>query len=282
MRIFLSADIEGVAGIAHMPSTGPFRFDYDAGKRWMTGEVVAACEAAEAAGATEIVVADGHGTAHNILFDELPDCARLVRSWPRPLLQMQGIDDGHYDACVFVGHHASAVSIGGTLGHTFVLPFRDVRLNGTSHSETSFNALVAAHFGVPVIFSSGDDSYIAHCESVLPDIETVVTKKAIGMTAINSLKPVVSRARIREGVGRALSRLSDFRPLPLPDHFELEIDFKDRSQPEMWEYLPWAQRRGSHTVAWQLKDMAETMRVVSFASFYQSAGIPRYGEDAPK
>ena len=80
MRIFLSADIEGVAGIAHYPSTGPGRFDYESGRRWMTQEVVAACEAAIEAGATEVLVTDGHGSAHNILFDLLPDCARLVRS----------------------------------------------------------------------------------------------------------------------------------------------------------------------------------------------------------
>jgi len=281
MRIFLSADLEGVAGIAHFPSTGPGRFDYESGKRWMTQEVVAACDAALAAGATEILVTDGHGAAHNIQFDDLPDAARLVRSWPRPLIQMQGIDDGHFDAVVLVGHHSHAQSRDGILSHTFVGAFRDVRLNGVSQSETTFNALLAAHYGVPVVFSSGDEAYIAHVREALPGCETVVTKKVCGLTSIDSLKPAVSQRLIREGVSRALARLNTFKPIPLPEFFELEIDFTDRSQPEMWEWLPWCQRVGPFTIRWQLRDMPELMRVIGFAAFYQSHGIPRYGEGKP-
>ena len=281
MRVFLSADIEGVAGVAHLPTTGPGRFDYDAGRRWMTGEVVAACEGAQRAGATEILVTDGHGSAHNILFDELPDCARLVRSWPRPLVQMQGIDDGRFDAVVFVGHHSSAVAMDGVLSHTFVLAFRDVRVNGVSHSETTLNAMLAAHHGVPCVFTSGDDAYIAHCRERLPGIETVVTKKALGFTAIDSLKPAVARRLISAGVERALSRVADFKPIALPESFDVEIDFNWRSQPEMWSWLPWCERRGPRTIGWRLNSMPEVMRLVAFASFYQSDGVPRYGEGTP-
>lgn len=281
MRIFLSADIEGVAGIAHLPSTGPGRFDYEAGRRWMTREVVAACEASIAAGATEIVVTDGHGSAHNLLFDELPDCVRLIRSWPRPLIQMQGIEDGHYDAAIFIGHHSNATQWGGILSHTFVLAFRDVRLNGVSQSETSLNALLAAHFGVPVIFTSGDDAYIEHCKAFFPEIETVTTKKAIGLTSIDSLKPVVAQRLIAQGVARALARRSDFKALALPEKFELEIDFTERSQPEMLEYLPWCDRVAPYTIRWRLANMIEVMKVIGFASFFQSHGVPRYGEGKP-
>lgn len=281
MRVFLSADIEGVAGVAHLPTTGPGRFDYDAGRRWMTAEVRAACEAALAAGATEIVVTDGHGAAHNIQFDDLPDAARLVRSWPRPLIQMQGIDEGRYDAVVLVGHHSHAQSWHGILSHTFVGAFRDVRLNGVSQSETSLNALLAGHYGVPVVFSSGDEAYIEHCREVLPGIETVVTKTVYGFTSMNSLKPAVACRLIGEGVARALARLGTFRPLPLPPRFELEIEFAGRSQPEMWAWLPGCRRTGPHTIGWTLADMPEVMRVIAFASFYLSDGIPRYGEGKP-
>ncbi|MFM8692150.1 MAG: M55 family metallopeptidase [Limnohabitans sp.] len=270
-----------MAGIAHLPSTGPGRFDYEAGRRWMTREVVAACEASIAAGATEIVVTDGHGSAHNLLFDELPDCVRLIRSWPRPLIQMQGIEDGHYDAAIFIGHHSNATQWGGILSHTFVLAFRDVRLNGVSQSETSLNALLAAHFGVPVIFTSGDDAYIEHCKAFFPEIETVTTKKAIGLTSIDSLKPVVAQRLIAQGVARALARRSDFKALALPEKFELEIDFTERSQPEMLEYLPWCDRVAPYTIRWRLANMIEVMKVIGFASFFQSHGVPRYGEGKP-
>lgn len=281
MRIFLSADIEGVAGVAHFPSTGPGRFDYEAGRRWMTGEVAAACEAAMRAGATEVVVADGHGSAHNVLLDQLPDGARLVRSWPRPLVQMEGIDDGPYDAVVFVGHHASATAADGVLAHTFVGAFRDVRLNGESQSETTLNAMLAAHYGVPSVFTSGDEAYIAHCLQRLPGIETVITKKTRGYTTIDTIKPALSQRLIGEGVARALARLPDFRPMTLPDGYDLEIEFTERSQPEMWAWLPWCERRGARTIGWALSSMPEVMRVIGFASFYQNHGVPRYGEGMP-
>jgi D-amino peptidase len=247
----------------------------------MTQEVVAACRAAIACGASEIVVTDGHGAAHNLLFDDLPDGVRLVRSWPRALVQMQGIEDGHYDAAILVGHHSNATSWAGILSHTFVGAFRDVRLNGVSESETTLNALVAAHYGVPVVFTSGDDAYIAHCRERLPQIETVVTKRSLGLTAIDSLKPAAAQRLIADGVTRALQRIASIKPLPLPDRYELEIDFTDRSQPEMWEWLPWCERTGPFCVRWVLRDIVQVMKVIGFASFYQSHGIPRYGEGKP-
>lgn len=278
MRVYISADIEGVAGVTHLPTTGPGRFEWDLGRKWMTEEVLAAIEGATAAGATEFVIADGHGSAHNLLVDRLPPNARIVRSWPRPLLQMQGIEDGPFAAAVFVGHHSSAVSARGLLSHTFTLTFRDIRLNGVSQSETSLNALVAAHFGVPLVFTSGDDDYIQHCLTVLPTLETVVTKRCVGFTSANHLHPAASCAAIRAGVQRALGRLATMRPAPLPQTFRLEADFNDRSQPEMLEYLPWLERTGPFTIAAEFPDAVTAMKYIAFLSFYQSTGTPRYGE----
>jgi D-amino peptidase len=278
VRVYISADIEGVAGVTHLPTTGPGRFEWDLGRKWMTEEVLAAMEGAVAAGATEFVVADGHGTAHNLLVDRLPPSARIVRSWPRPLLQMQGIEDGPFAAAVFVGHHASAVSARGLLSHTFTTTFRDVRLNGVSQSETSLNALVAAHFGVPLVFSSGDDAYIEHCQAVLPPMETVVTKRVVGYSSANHLHPTASCAAIRSGVQRALGSLATARPAPLPPTFLVEAEFNERSQPDMLEYLPWLRRTGPFTIAAEFPDAVTMMKYLAFLSFYQSTGLPRYGE----
>jgi len=278
MRVYISADIEGVAGVTHLPTTGPGRFEWDLGRKWMTEEVLAAIDGATAAGATEFVIADGHGSAHNLLVDRLPPNARIVRSWPRPLLQMQGIEDGPFAAAVFVGHHSSAISARGLLSHTFTLTFRDIRLNGVSQSETSLNALVAAHFGVPLVFTSGDDDYIQHCLTVLPTLETVVTKRCVGFTSANHLHPAASCAAIRTGVQRALDRLATARPAPLPRTFRLEAEFNDRSQPEMLEYLPWLERTGPFTIAAEFPDAVTAMKYIAFLSFYQSTGTPRYGE----
>ena len=118
-KLFISVDMEGCAAVSAPQALLPDRWawEWTAARRWMTEEVSAAAEAVLAAGYQEVIVADGHGNAHNVDPDGLPDNVRLVRSWPRPLLQMQGIDDPGVRACAFVGYHAGPTTTGGIL-HT--------------------------------------------------------------------------------------------------------------------------------------------------------------------
>jgi D-amino peptidase len=277
MRIFISADIEGVAGVAHLPTTGPNRFEFDLGRKWYTEEVLAAIEGAEAAGAKEFVVADGHGTAHMLLLDRFAENVRIVRSWPRPLLQLQGIETGRFDGMLFVGHHGSAQARTAVLAHTFTGSFRDIRVNGESQSETTINALLAGHFGVPAWFSSGDDDYIRHVNERLPDVETVVTKQAVGKTSANTLTPKAATALIRAGVEKAV-RERRAKPTPQPECFDLSLEFQERSQAEMLAYLPWVRWSGTYTIDAQFRDAVEMMKFISFVSFFTPSGLPRYGE----
>jgi D-amino peptidase len=278
MRVFISADIEGVAGVTALPTTGPWRHEWAQGRRWMTEEVLAAIAGARAAGATSFVVSDGHGSAHNLLPDLFTDDTELVRAWPRPLLQMDGIDRGPFDACIFIGHHAMAQAWRGVLAHSFTMTFREIRLCDVPQSETSINAHVAAHFGVPVVFASGDDDYVAHTRSFLPDIETVTTQRALSYTAVACLTPAESCRRIRAGVERAMARRAGIRGIAPPARYRLDIDFASRSQPEMLDYLPWLERSGPYTISVEVADAAEMLRLIAFLAFYQAEGVPRYGE----
>ena len=79
MKVFISADIEGVAGItsweeARKSNPGA----YHPFQRQMNAEVAAACEAAQAAGATEVVIKDAHAGANNLVASELPRGVRLI------------------------------------------------------------------------------------------------------------------------------------------------------------------------------------------------------------
>ena len=277
MRVFISADIEGVAGVVHLPSTGPWRYEWAQGRSWMTNEVLAAIDGARAAGATDFIVSDGHGSAHNLLIDRFGEEVEIVRSWPRPLLQMDGIERD-CDACVFIGHHAMAGSASGVLSHTFTLTFRAILLNGVEQSETSLNALLAAHYGVPTVFASGDDAYLRHVAEVLPGIATVETQRAIGFTAADCLTPARACALIEAGVRDGMTRRAAIPLMPQPSRFALEIEFADRSQPEMLAYLPWFRRTGAHGIAIEVADAPEMMRLLAFLSFYQSAGVVEYGQ----
>lgn len=278
MRVFISTDIEGIAGVTYLPTTGPWRYEWAQGREWMTGEALAAIEGARAAGATSFVVSDGHGSAHNLLVEQFATDTEVVRAWPRPLLQMEGIQDGPYDACVFVGHHAMAQSANGVLSHSFTLTFREIRLNGEPQSETTINAHVAAHYGVPVVFSSGDSDYLAHLMGFLPDIETVETQRPLSYTSVDCLTPAASRAAICAGVEAGIRRRHGIRQIAKPERFDLEFDFAARSQPEMLSYLPWFSRTGPFTISVTASDAAQMLRLIAFLSFYQAQGIPRYGE----
>ncbi|MGW8264924.1 MAG: M55 family metallopeptidase, partial [Longimicrobiales bacterium] len=155
LKVYISADMEGVAGVVTGDHLGPSGFEYQKAREWLTDEVNTAIQAAKAAGATEILVSDSHGNGENILLDRLPADVLLVRSWPRPLMMMEGIDDT-FDAVLFIGYHASTTNTRGVRAHTMSSAnLTGVKLNGVAVPEAAINAAIAGHFGVPVIFISG-------------------------------------------------------------------------------------------------------------------------------
>jgi len=277
MRVYISADIEGVAGVCGAQQTQPTGFEFSLARKWMTEEVVAAAESAHEAGATEVVIADGHGTAQNVFLDDLPDYASLVRAFPRPLLQMQGIEDGCYDAALYIGHHTSMASFKGLRSHTYHGGcIRDIRIDGISQSETTLNTMLATHYRVPVIFSAGDADYIEHVNEMNPTIETVVTKKVCGYGAVNTLTPKVTSDLIRAGVARAFARFEEIEMTAEPDNYEVEVEFQGRSQAEMWDYLPWVTRTGSFSIKANFISAEEAMKFFTFTILYQASGVPGF------
>src|SRR5262245_43636448 len=91
-KIYISADMEGIGGVVTDEQLGPPGFEYARFREFMTSEVNAAITAARAAGAGEILISDSHGNGQNLLIEKLPPDVQVVRSWPRPLMMMQGID----------------------------------------------------------------------------------------------------------------------------------------------------------------------------------------------
>lgn len=264
-RLYISADIEGIAGVVTSEQTMIKGFEYRQACEWMTAEVVAACNAAFATGIDEIVVSDSHGQGQNLLLDKIPDNVQVVRSWPRPLCMMEGIQDGSYVAAMLIGYHAGASDLRGTLRHTLHgRAIAEVRLNGKVASEMVISAATAAHFGVPVILVSGDDAYIEHAESVLPNFEGVVTKWATSFTSARVLLPRVAQKLVGEGAANALSRLSDFKVQRLPDDIVLEVVCLERMAVELLDYLPNIERTDAYTIKFVGKDMVEVSKFLQF------------------
>jgi D-amino peptidase len=273
MHVFISVDMEGIAGVVHEDQTDPsdprHAAEYERSRRLMTGEANAAVEGAFAGGATRVVVSDSHWFMRNIAADELHPGAELVSGGPRRLSMMDGIDGG-FDAAFCIGYHGMAGTADAVIDHTYTNRIRAVRLNGRAVGELGLNAALAGTFGVPVVLVSGDQSLAAEAKDLLGDaVEAVVVKQAVSRFAARSVSPEVARARIRVAAGRVLAQ----RPAPfaMSAPITLEVEFALTHQADMAELVPGSMRPDGRTVRFIAGDYRETFR--AFRAFANLSSI---------
>ena len=269
MKIYISADMEGVLGAVTAEQLSPAGFEYQRFREFMTQEVNAAIEGAVAAGATEIVVSDSHGNAQNLLIEKLPKNILLVRGFPRPLVMMQGIDAG-FDGAIYLGYHSSTTNPQGVRAHTMSSArLADVRLNNTSMSEGGFNAAIAGHFDVPVIMVSGDDAAVKEVTEFLGDIEGAVVKWNYGFHSAMTMMPEAAYALIREKAKKAVGRIKQFKPYKLKTPIQLDVRFKNYRPSELLSYLSIVKRTDAHSIRFTGKDMIEVSKFMEFITTYE-------------
>ena len=274
LKVYISADMEGVVGAVTSDQLGPSGFEYGYFRELMTAEVNAAIEAARAAGATQILVSDSHGNGENLLMDRLPQDIQLVRSWPRPLMMMQGID-ASFDAAIFIGYHASTANPSGVRAHTMSSAnIAGLKLNGVDMPETGVNAAIAGDFGVPVVMISGDDAIVAEATALLGDIEGATVKWNYGFHSARTLMPEAALDVIREKVSAALARLDDFEPYRLEGPVTVDLTYKNYMPAELMAYLPSVDRVDSHTIRFVGRDMTEVSKFLEFATSYSASATP--------
>lgn len=274
VKIYISADMEGVVGVVTGEQLGPTGFEYQRFREFMTQEVNAAIDAAFAGGATEILVSDSHGNGQNLLLEKLPKNITLVRSWPRPLMMMQGIDET-FAGAIFIGYHASTTNTEGVRAHTMSsATLADVRLNNVSVPEAGINAAIAGHFNVPVIMVSGDDAAVKEITGLLGNIEGAVVKWNYGFHSARTLMPEASYDLIREKVKNAMGRLGDFKPYKLSTPILVDIRFKNYRPAEILSYLSIVKRTDAHSIRFQGKDMVEASKFLEFITNYESGVTP--------
>jgi D-amino peptidase len=268
-KLYISVDMEGVVGVVTGDHLGPAGFEYQKAREFMTREVVAAIEAAKQEGVTEILVSDSHGNGENLLIEMLPKDVMIVRSWPRPLMMMEGIDST-FDAAIFLGYHAGTTNPNGVRAHTISSArLADVRLNGRSMLEAGINAAIAGHFGVPVIMISGDDAAIAEAQSVIGDIEGAVVKWSYSFHSAKSMTPAAAYDLIGEKVRAALRRLDQFEPLVLATPVTLDVKFKSYRPSQLLAYLPIVERTDSHSVRYVGQNIIEISKFLEFMTSYE-------------
>jgi D-amino peptidase len=254
-KLFISVDMEGITGVIQPAQLGPAGFEYSQAREWMTGEVNAAIDAARSAGVTEFVVCDAHGNAQNILIDKLPDDVRIVRGFPRPLEMMQGIDPS-FDGVLLIGYHASEWSADAVRSHTISSGrLLGIKLNGTFVMEAVLNAALAGHFGVPVLFISGDRLAVNELHKALPQVEGVVVKEPLGFHSAITVTPARGRQMIADGVRRAIRGATVPAPYTLKTPIELEVGFKFTPDAERAAYIPGLARVDAHFVRGTFADI---------------------------
>ena len=259
MKIYLSADMEGTAGIVNWNETTADHPQYAYFREQMSREVAAACEGALEAGATEILVKDAHGSARNIIPSMLPERTRLFRGWDdTPEMMMAGLDRSFHGA-LFTGYHAAAGTDTNPLSHTMSLKVQSIACNGRLLSEFDINAMIAAYYGVPSFFLSGDHGLCKAAQEASPHILTVPTNEGRGSGAI-TMHPDAAVKQIQVVVTEALKQPADQFMYPLPSQFQVEVCYKEHADAAKAVNYPGVTRKDAKTVCLESKDFYEVLR----------------------
>lgn len=263
MKLFISADIEGTAGVVSWPETEMDKPYYPYVANEMTEEVASACDGAISAGTGDILVKDAHDFAQNINPMKLPEIVRIMRGWTRgPLSMMAGLDET-FGAAAMIGYHSACATNGNPLAHTMNTKNEVVTLNGEIMSEFMMNAYTAAYYGVPVVFVSGDKMLCESAREMIPAITAVPVSEGIGNASI-SLHPAAAQRAIREGMAHALSEDVSRCLLPMPEHFEAVIQFHEHWRAYRGSFYPGAKARGMNSVVFESDDFMEVLKFFMF------------------
>jgi len=259
--IVISVDMEGVTGVSSWVQVSPPEFgglvngaEYERARERMTLEAAAAAQGALDAGATDVLVNDSHDTMRNLIPELLPDGVRFTSGNDKPLSMVQGVQEAGVLGLLFVGYHARAGSVRGPLAHTWNGFIRDVRVNGASTGEYGLNALLAGHYGVPVLFACGDDVAMTEITAELGEgVVTVPVKEGLSSFAATHLHPREAQRRIRDGAFRAVTQALHSPPEPYGTRFPAaaQLSFDHQARADACERVPGITRIDAVTVGWE-------------------------------
>ena len=268
-RLFISADMEGIAGVTTKEQLVVGGFEYQEARLWMTNEVNAVCKAAFESGIGEVVVADSHSNGQNILLDQLVENVQLIRSWPRPLTMMQGIEEDDLIGAVLLGYHGGAHVAGASLAHTVSLSVIELTVNGQAWSEAELSAAIAGYYKVPIIMASGDDVFVDEVCPRFKDIETVTTRYSYSGFSGKVISPKTSQRLLAEAISRAIKKTNNNIHFELfePDQpMEVHVKFNNPFLVETLVLLRHVSRVDAHTVEVLCDDVREITHFFSFLS----------------
>lgn len=263
LKVYISADMEGVWGVVHSDQTSPESPEYGPARKWMTDDVNAVIAGLFEGGATEVVVNDSHGGMRNLIADGLDPRAFLISGSPKTLSMMQGID-GTFQACLFIGYHAKAGTEAAILDHTISSSVvYSIRVNGREMPELGLNGAIAGYFNVPVIMVSGDTALCGQAKSVLgAGTVGVAVKDAVGRYAAKMLPRDDARRLLKEGAKESLLKCASVKPFVVQPPCRFELEFHTSGQAEVAWLVPGVTRADARTAVFSNGDYLEGFRLL--------------------
>ena len=263
MKVFISVDIEGVSSVNLWSQTEQGKFGYEEASKQMSLEAAAACEGALRAGAEKIRVKDAHGTGCNIDGSLLPKGVELSRGFNgSPWSMVDTITDG-FDAAVFVGYHCGAGKTGNPLCHTEEASAVWVKINGEKISEFHTGAWACASLGIPVVFVAGDADVCEDAKKAVSGIGTVPVKKGIG-SVMTCLQPEDACDQIRDGVEKALGKLAEMPLIKIPEHFRMEVCYKEMAKAARMSWFPGFRLEDDQTIVMETDRLMDVLTALQW------------------
>lgn len=259
MRIYISADLEGISGVVDREHVSPTGKEYGRARKLMTGEVAACVRACLEAGAKEVVVNDAHGPATNLLIEDLPQDCLLITGTPKPMGMMEGLT-GDFDGAIFIGYHGQAGGQG-VLNHTISgRTVYEIRVNDQPHGELGLNAALAGYYEVPLLLVTGDEGPCDEAKALDTGTVGVKVKESRGRYAARCLSPERAQEAIGTATREALEGLQEGRrpvPFKIPGPVRMDLQFTDTSRADMAALVPGVTRVNSLVCSYTGKDYLE-------------------------
>lgn len=271
MKLYVSCDMEGIAGVCSWAQVDPSNaHEYPIYRRYMTREVAAAIDGARVGGATEVTVNDSHWDMRNLVLDELPNDIRVISGARKPLSMVQG-GDARYDAAFFTGYHGKIGEPNSVLAHTYTdATIYNVLVNGVACSEALLNAALLGEYGTPVVLVTGDRAIVSEVKTQMPWVVGVEVKESIGYFAASSLTPNAACAAIRDGAREAMRAVERAKPFRFEPPIDVTIETTRVENADFMELLPGFERVGGRAVRFDAPDFPTAFR--AFVAAFRIGG----------
>jgi D-amino peptidase len=259
MKVFISADIEGVSGVVDRDDAVVGAREYERARRLMTADVNAAIAGAYEGGATQVLVNDAHSKMRNLIVEDLDPRAEVIQGVVKRGCMMEGLDES-FAAVFFVGYHSRAGNPFGVMNHTmWSRGFQNLFLNGAPVGEIGVNAAYAGQFGVPVVLVTGDQTAVQEAQELLGPLASAVTKQALGRFTARLLAPSKAQELTRQAARDALARLADFKPYVLPKPVTMGIEFTSSAMADVCSWIPTVRKISPRNIEFSFADWREGM-----------------------